>query len=420
MRNYGKILKLRRKELKITQMELCEGICSHTYLSKVENEKVDPHPDTLKLILKRLGISEQQENILELSMRVKEDLDTINKQLFLEHNNPSKVRERLNSIVDVDRFRLEPKVQLLIRLTELRLFILESDHPAALNIIQHIEPIFSQLEDDNRFYYILYSGLYYVKAQNYERALNQLLKVDMQHSSYPGTPLWAKGYYYYLLSLCYSYRYNTSKSLYYVEKGLEIFKGQFIISRSVDCYILKGICEYRLKDYNNSIEDFAVCVEYLTEKRDIKRLAKVNHNLGLVYQAINESERALEYFEKAIEGKESINDRTESLTKLILIKVYFSLGEISKAKVLLDGVSNYSSSLAPEVELLGILINRKVPLVNVQKKINRHMKELISLEKWKEVKDFSIWFAEAFAKIYQYKKSNGFYQQAIYSYSKIS
>ncbi len=52
----GYEIKRLRKEIKITQAELCEGICSQAEISKVENGKNSPTIDLLQQVAKRLKV----------------------------------------------------------------------------------------------------------------------------------------------------------------------------------------------------------------------------------------------------------------------------------------------------------------------------------------------------------------------------
>lgn len=56
----GTLIKTRRKELNMTQEELCEGICEPVTISRIENGKQIPSTKHLKAILERLNLPTQQ------------------------------------------------------------------------------------------------------------------------------------------------------------------------------------------------------------------------------------------------------------------------------------------------------------------------------------------------------------------------
>lgn len=51
----GQVIKNERFKSRITQEELSDGICTPSYLSRLENGQVNPSPDIVKLLLERLG-----------------------------------------------------------------------------------------------------------------------------------------------------------------------------------------------------------------------------------------------------------------------------------------------------------------------------------------------------------------------------
>lgn len=57
---FGKLIKILRKEQKISQHTLCQGLCSDSMLSKIENETLQPNMLLAEALLQRLGISERE------------------------------------------------------------------------------------------------------------------------------------------------------------------------------------------------------------------------------------------------------------------------------------------------------------------------------------------------------------------------
>jgi transcriptional regulator with XRE-family HTH domain len=74
----GSAIRLKRKELKMTLEEGAEGICSISYLSKLENNQIDPNLDFVDQLIERFGIREQihydeqkyQNDLIELTEKM--------------------------------------------------------------------------------------------------------------------------------------------------------------------------------------------------------------------------------------------------------------------------------------------------------------------------------------------------------------
>jgi transcriptional regulator with XRE-family HTH domain len=55
----GSAIRLKRKELGMTLEEGAEGICSISYLSKLENNQIDPNLDFVDQLVDRFGLKDQ-------------------------------------------------------------------------------------------------------------------------------------------------------------------------------------------------------------------------------------------------------------------------------------------------------------------------------------------------------------------------
>lgn len=56
----GKLIRILRKEQKLSQHTLCQGLCSDSALSKIENETLQPNMLLAEALLQRLGLSERE------------------------------------------------------------------------------------------------------------------------------------------------------------------------------------------------------------------------------------------------------------------------------------------------------------------------------------------------------------------------
>lgn len=61
----GAFIKQRRKELKLTQEQVCSGICDPVTLSRIENGKQTPSKSVISALLQRLGMPEARYYVLE-------------------------------------------------------------------------------------------------------------------------------------------------------------------------------------------------------------------------------------------------------------------------------------------------------------------------------------------------------------------
>ena len=76
----GECIRQRRKELNLTQEQVCDGICDPVSLSRIENGKQTPRRSVINALLQRLGLPDDRyyalvsENELEIEALKKEIL----------------------------------------------------------------------------------------------------------------------------------------------------------------------------------------------------------------------------------------------------------------------------------------------------------------------------------------------------------
>lgn len=110
MNHQAKLIKYRRLELKLTQEEVCLGICAPSYYSRIENSRLIPNEELYKLLLERLGINQSE----YLSPLAKEDeyLEDIYKVNFDKRIKKNECKEILKLLEDPIAY-LHVKVQLV-------------------------------------------------------------------------------------------------------------------------------------------------------------------------------------------------------------------------------------------------------------------------------------------------------------------
>ena len=56
---YGKIIRRKRKEQRVSMQKICQGLCSVSALSKIENDTLQPDIFLARALMQRLGMSDE-------------------------------------------------------------------------------------------------------------------------------------------------------------------------------------------------------------------------------------------------------------------------------------------------------------------------------------------------------------------------
>ncbi|XMB72728.1 helix-turn-helix transcriptional regulator [Mycoplasmatota bacterium WC30] len=157
-RGIGDRVKKRRKQLRLTQESLAKGICSNTYISKIENNKIVINKEHLFLIMERMGLPidhigfpEKMLEYLEKSIRLffYKDLESY-KELYEE----------------VSKY----EYGILVFIVRLGYYILFEDFENAQTIYNDMYRYLSSLEDFGFATFLIYGCFYNVGINDFQTA----------------------------------------------------------------------------------------------------------------------------------------------------------------------------------------------------------------------------------------------------------
>jgi HTH-type transcriptional regulator, quorum sensing regulator NprR len=147
-RPIGSAIKYKRKEMKMTLEEAAEGICSISYLSKLENNLIDVSDKFVDPLIKRFGITEYY-NLKDLKF---EDDKHLMFDAFLNFDEyPEEILNKYNKRKDIQA-----------QLIKLGYYVSKKEYYQAERIIPDIKTYIPQLLDDEIaiFLYCLHKILY--------------------------------------------------------------------------------------------------------------------------------------------------------------------------------------------------------------------------------------------------------------------
>jgi len=154
----GDRIKKRRLELKYTQALLAKGICSNTYVSKIENNRVVPNREQLMLIMEKMDM-----NMSEIGMpeQIVDYLDQSVRYFFFK---------------DIESYEiLFKKVQTLefsslVYIIRLGYFVLTENYEDAKIYYEEVTRYYNSLEDYGFATFLIYGSFYNIAVNDYKRA----------------------------------------------------------------------------------------------------------------------------------------------------------------------------------------------------------------------------------------------------------
>lgn len=164
----GTYIKRRRKDLNITQDVVSHGICSVSYLSKIENNQITPNEYFIKEIMTKL--------------EVKEDVT----QTFL--NDEHFLKDLIEAFFYLDNTSIKQKFEhikplesgILFHLGELIFSIYSKEHNSYI-VISKLEHLIPNMNDFELKTFLVFNGLFHYVKENFKSAFEIFDLIDSIH-----------------------------------------------------------------------------------------------------------------------------------------------------------------------------------------------------------------------------------------------
>jgi HTH-type transcriptional regulator, quorum sensing regulator NprR len=320
----GNFIRLHRKQQRITQEKLCDGICSITYLSKVENGKMLPSEEVCKLLGKRLGVqivsSAEQEQALE-------EIQSIIEQLYKEHelNNSDNVNELYESLLSYKDLLQHPIIYVEYQLISGVHAIHMGDEEKAHSVVQHLSAIVNNLPKKQLLTFYHLEGMYLILKKRHHDSIIALNKAEILAEELQVS----RPFLLYHLALAHSEAKNKHPAIYYANEALKLCNENANYLQSIYCKMILGLNYTRTKNYQKASTEF----DHLLKLADSFRLRMIKpllfHNIAYLHAKMNNVNKAIEFYEKSLTYKD--NPDTSLRTLYELAKLLYETGQLQEA-----------------------------------------------------------------------------------------
>ncbi|MBR7554657.1 helix-turn-helix domain-containing protein [Allobacillus sp. GCM10007491] len=301
----GAIIQYYRTKKGYTQKQMADGICSVSYLSKIENEMIKPKEDVARLLFDRLDISYDDithsnnkqivRKVFKLYKRIKEkDYEAARESI-----------EELNRILTPFH---APKALSIFQLVHFYFIIQTRENDKVEQMYREVIRLEDRFKDENLYLFHKVIGLYFNYKAQPNKALShfETAKTMSVQLSINDTEI------YYLLALSLTRIRKPAQSNYYCQIAKDQFEADFLYTNVTDCYILFGVNYMLLEAYEVSEKYFLQVLNSkpMGDSPDIQR--RVKHNLAILYFYMEEYDRSISYMEELNEYDYNLYDKIQS------------------------------------------------------------------------------------------------------------
>ncbi|MBO1579918.1 helix-turn-helix transcriptional regulator [Bacillus sp. XF8] len=406
----GKQVFYKRLQQKMTQEELCQGICSVSYLSKIENGKIEASEEILQLLCARLEIAVS--DLRDVEAEVKEKLDEwLNALVHLDKQQVERIYNELQAEM---KHVLDFEIINYYKLLYTRYLIMKRDLPALEEELEKLKKMYKKYSPFQKMLYAYSKGLLYSLQYKYKQALEYLLETESMAKE--------QGYYetgiYYNLGLAYSHLDIPHLAMHFANIAMEGFRNEYKFRYVINCqtiialsYAEKGQYEEALKIYGSILRE----VDSFAEKDMIK--AMTLNNMGELYQYKKEYNKAKLYFLQSFE-LQNVIDMNYIETMYGIAKQCIYLKQYEEAKEWIEKGISCSQSDEKYHKMILLFCAFKYKYFEKPVEFKRFLEtEAIPFFKnagnVKELKNAYLELAMYFEEQNEYEESNKYYKEAI-------
>jgi HTH-type transcriptional regulator, quorum sensing regulator NprR len=287
--DYGMVIFHHRKKLGWTQEKLCEGICSVSHLSKIENGTKEAGIETIELLLKRMKVEIEGSEVKldEIMNRIKRLWNSI------ERADYDLSRQLFEDLIQKQDSIHYTNITNEYAITIWRYYIFIEELKMAKKKWKQLEIKKKKFSQYELIKYLFTLSIYYVKEKRYSDSL--LIMDEVQELS-PNIETDFQEYCFYR-ALIYEKINQPSLSMFFCNKAIPIFVQHNNIKRILDTKILLALqlIKSKLLDKAEALLEEVVDTSSILSDKTIHINAL--HNLGFLYHHSNQNQKAITFYQ---------------------------------------------------------------------------------------------------------------------------
>lgn len=419
----GIIIKHLRLEKGMKQIWLAQGICSTSYLSKIESNQVSPSEEIFSLLLKRLGVKftpsfHKDEMIFE------EEVYELYKEA-IEQRNYKEINLKYQNLLENNKhlYFYENYLMYLVYFTRIELIL--NQFKKDINII---DSLFNGATSRQIFLHKQNKALYYYLNGNYNEAYI-LVESLFETLEFVYLKKWEEFDFYNIASIILLKNKQYIKALNYANSALSYYQKNLIYDKIIDLYLVIGIANKNVGNYSVALSNYELCQKLITDLNDKKYQGTLYQNMGNLYSFQNLSKEALDYYSRSLSFKENIGfDESYFITLLSIIKEYSKTDEYYKVqKWAKKGLIELEESSLNNIRIKTYQYHFKIYYLkhkgddlDIFDYIKQALDHFSNLNDFINVQKYSLLIAKLYKKQFKYKEASYYYDFYIDSCLKIS
>ena len=300
----GQTIKFFRQLKNMNQDTLAVGICTTSYLSRIENGLVEPNEAVYKLLFQRLDLDFTA--YLEKDGQQEQMIEQIYEKLLSNEKINEKELETLRLIYEQ---RTSPSLQIQVDLVYCRYLLSQDDKEEAATIIASLKDLLSPSDTREWQLFVAIKTYYELMMGNYDGILNREFQSNSKFYLSKSSTFEQANYVYHLAFASHrAYQFSLAKQ--YIEEAIQLFKHQYKPLFQLKLYSMYGVILNALGQIEAALKEYHAAIDLLEHVPTIAtndQWASIYNNVAFTYESDKQYEQAIHYYEKALAFKKDIH-----------------------------------------------------------------------------------------------------------------
>ncbi|MBW8350803.1 helix-turn-helix domain-containing protein [Bacillus sp. IITD106] len=295
-KNWGRLIKYHRQQQGLKQDDVAVGICTPSYLSRIENGVVIAEQAIYEMLLARLGIDLVHEKEQLTAKRAL--LETIYEKLL---SNEELTQNELLSLESFQTDTFQQEIDLLAGLVYSRYLLSIDVLKEARELLIKLEPLITWHQDRVTQMYIGITTFAHLSHLEFQEII--LREEQQQVSNYMNTASrFEQANYFYHLAFAYNRYYSFQQSLFYIDIATQNFSHQYKPLFQLKLYSMKGVILNDLHRFQEALVEFEAGLDLLRNVAAIqtpRQWSSLYNNIAYCYECQGLFKEAMSYYEQA-------------------------------------------------------------------------------------------------------------------------
>lgn len=300
--NLGQKIKLERLKSHMTQQQLAEGICSTSYLSKIEKNHVVPKQTIQRALFNRLNISETPVELDEAAFMT--DLLTAY-HAILESQSTDHARIAFNTFYS-EQITFTKQENFYTTNLYLLYFAVIAKEPASQikHLLYGMLAIKYKFTAYQKYVFHVVRALFHYNQNEFDEAQMQALNAEKIHSLHHVAEDIEYAGLLYIEALIYFRTYEHGKAFSKIDKALKLFIKHEVHELMLKAYNLLGLINLQFGNFEQALKYLNDGYDYAVQLDKPSHYGQLLQNIGYTYARMQQPKVAIQYYRRSLKAKE--------------------------------------------------------------------------------------------------------------------